>query len=173
MPASVRDRRLESDLQKLTQLAERSDGTVRITSTSGKPPHTYTIALRCKGIECLNGNSPVFREYHQIAIQLPAAYPSPAGRPVVSFLTPIFHPHVFPNQMVCLGSTVVGEYLDSLVLRIGALIQCDPKYFNFSSPANREAAQWAQQHRHLFPLGTCSFAGTKTGGSEIEWTELK
>jgi len=173
MSGSVRDRRLDSDWAKLRQLADCSGSTVRILSTSGKPPHSYTITLRCTGVERVTGNKPILRHEHTIEIQLPAAYPSPAGRPIVTFLTPIFHPHVFPNLKVCLGSTLVGEYLDSLVLRIGALIQCDPKYFDFNSPANREAAQWAQRNLELFPLGNCSFVEADRRGSDVVWTDLK
>jgi ubiquitin-protein ligase len=170
---SVRDRRLESDWEKVNQLAQHSGGTIRIVSTSGRPPHSYVITFRCRGIERVNQHRPVFRDEHTLRIQFPAAYPSPAGRPVVSFVTPIFHPHVFPNQNVCLGSTLVGEYLDSLVLRLGALIQCDPKYFDFNSPANREAAEWARQNLSLFPLGHCSFVEKENSRSEVEWTDLR
>src|SRR5262245_41221 len=102
---SVRDRRLESDYEKVQELAKNSGGTISVDRVVGSPPHTYTITLHCRGIERLNGSTPVYRERHTFNLQLPAAYPSPAGRPLVSFATPVFHPHVFPNQMVCLGST--------------------------------------------------------------------
>ena len=170
---SVRERRLESDYGKVQDLVRNSAGAVSIENTVGAPPHTYTITVRCRGIERLNGNVPVFRDRHTFKIQLPAAYPSPAGRPVVAFSTPVFHPHVFSNQMVCLGATAVGEYLDSLILRIGALIQYEPQYFDFNSPANREAAEWARRNLRLFPLDRCTFKASAASTSVVTWTDIK
>lgn len=170
---SVRERRLESDYAKVQELVKNSGRTVHIDRVVGSPPHTYTVTLRCRGVERLNGNSPVYRDQHTFNIQLPSAYPSPAGRPLVSFATPVFHPHVFPNQMVCLGSTAVGEYLDSLILRIGALIQYDPQYFDFNSPANRDAAEWARRNMRLFPLDSCRFKTATAPPGVVTWTDIK
>jgi hypothetical protein len=170
---TVRERRLASDFEKVQGLARNSGGSIQVDFTMGSPPHRYTITMRCRGVSRLNGISPVYRDTHTFTIELPAAYPSPAGRPLVTFSTPIFHPHVFSNQTVCLGSSLVGEYLDGLILRIGSLIQYDPQYFDFNSPANRVAAEWAKRNMGLFPLGNCPFKASLAGSSAITWTDLK
>jgi hypothetical protein len=125
---TVRDRRLGSDYEKLQHLVKSSGGSLVIESVSGRPPSEYVIGYKCRGIESLRGGAPVFRDYHLVRIHLPVAYPSGAGRPVAQFLTPTYHPHVFSNNVICLGTTTISEYLDALVLRIGSIIQFDPQY---------------------------------------------
>ena len=168
----VRQRRLASDYQRLKALAEASGGTLIIESTAGNPPDTYVLAYKCRGIERLTGNGPVYRDSHRVEIRLPAIYP--ALQPLCTVLTPIFHPHVWQNNMVCLGkSWRPAEYLDLLALRIGAVIQCEPQYFDFEHPANREAAAWAHQHMTLFPLGNCKFWVSPDPMAQIQWTDMK
>jgi hypothetical protein len=55
------------------------------------------------------------------------------------------------------------------VLRIGALLQLDPKVLNFNSPANGEATRWAMQHRHRLPLGQVTFKAPTSPRRSIEW----
>jgi hypothetical protein len=43
------------------------------------------------------------------------------------------------------------------VLRIGALLQWDPKVLNPRSPANHEAMNWALKNKDRLPLGKVSF----------------
>ncbi len=170
---TVRHRRLESDHKMVCKLIAASGGSLVLESTSGDPPHSYVLRYHCRGVERVSGRLPVIREEHRVKIALPANYPALA--PTAVMLTPIFHPHVFPNSVICLGRRwTPAEYLDSLVLRIGAIIQCDPRYFDFSSAANRAAADWAQANMHLFPTGDCSFKSSVAGAAgEISWTNIQ
>lgn len=169
---TVRDRRLASDYEKLQAVVNNSGDSLVIESVTGKPPSDYVIGYRCKGIEGLHRGTPVFSDYHRVQIHLPAAYPSAAGRPVAQLLTPMYHPHVFSNNVVCLGAMTINEYLDALVMRIGAIIQYDPQYFDFNSPANRDAADWAKRNMRLFPVGSCTFRAPTRTAARVVWNDL-
>jgi ubiquitin-protein ligase len=167
----IREARLRADFRMVSELVSQSGGTIRIEETTGNPPEIYVLGYRCTGIERLNANNPVYRSDHRVRIELPANYPG--HKPLVAMLTPIFHPHIWENNIVCIGQWKINEYLDRLVLRIGAIIQYDPQYFDFGSPANHTAASWAQVHKRLFPVGTCNFTKPANGSGEISWTTLK
>lgn len=172
MNGTVRTRRLHADLQMVQSLVSNSGGTLTIERVSGNPPEGYVMVYRCRGIERIDGGRPVYRDIHRVQIELGASYP--AQQPRAIMLTPIFHPHVFPNSVVCLGSRwTLAEYLDSLILRIGAIIQYDPQYFDFNSPANSSAATWARQNMRSFPVGTCSFKVAQPSMGTISWTNIK
>jgi ubiquitin-protein ligase len=89
----IRETRLENDFNEVSQLIANSGGTIALISSQGKPAYEYVIEYRCKGIERLQGNDPVFRTNHQVQIILSNDYPR--NSPSAKFLTPIFHPNVF------------------------------------------------------------------------------
>lgn len=171
--ASVRDRRLTADFESVTRLLAGSGSAIELASTSGRPPVQYVLTYRCPGIlRLVDGQKTEITQSHSVQIDLPAAYPAQA--PTVRFLTPIFHPHVWPQtNLVCIGRWTISEQLDQLLLRIGALIQYDPQYFDFKSPANRAAAEWAARSMRLFPLGSITFKRENDTGQTIDWKELK
>lgn len=157
MPEDARSRRLKVDHDKLVALEARSGGALSIESTAGTPPAKYVVRLRCKGIERVEADKPIVREEHRLEIKVPAAYPLAA--PYVRLLTPVFHPHIFENSQVCLGSRwVVGEGLDNLVVRLAAILRGAPEYFDFESAANGKAADWYEDHLAIFPLQSDPFA---------------
>jgi ubiquitin-protein ligase len=167
----VRQRRLAADHQMVSQLVTESGNTLHVESIDGNPPHTYIIQYRCRGIERLNGQAPIYREEHRVRIALPANYP--AQGPVATMLTPIFHPHIWSSNAICLGRWTLSERLDNLLTRIGAIIQYDPQYFDFNSPANRDASAWAQRNMRLFPVGRCNFKVPSARAGEISWTNIR
>jgi ubiquitin-protein ligase len=169
--SDVRDRRLSADYAKVRMLTERSGGRLVIESTRGHPPHVYALIYHCRGIEALRGDQPSYRREHRVQFLLPAAYPG--DRPAVKVLTAVVHPHVFEySNDVCIGAWRISEHLDQLVLRIGAILQWDPQYFDFRSPANHAAATWARSHMHLFPLDTMTFTRSARPPDPIEWRDL-
>jgi len=117
----VRETRLTNDLRQVSELIANSGGSLKLISKTGNPPYEYVIEYRCKGIETVNGNNPVYRNTHQVKIILGTNYPR--EKPDAKFLTPIFHPNVFSNQNVCLGNYwTPGETVTELILRIGKII---------------------------------------------------
>jgi hypothetical protein len=170
------DLRRSSDYEKVKKLVENSENLLEIESIEGEPPRQFVIAYHCKGIEKIDkSGTAIIRDRHRVEITLPANYP--VDRPYALFLTPIFHPNVFENNVICLGETWnVNESLDNLILRIGKIIQYDVDYMNLQSPANWDAMSWAESHRDLFPIGTDTFLQSKPESGKEEdqvvWTDL-
>ena len=167
----IREKRLENDFKELSQLVNNSGGTLAIVSTQGKPVEVYTIEYRCKGIESLQNNQPVYRTTHSVEITLGNNYPR--EKPNAKFITDIFHPNVFKNKNVCLGSYwTMAENLSELVIRIGKIIQYSKDVLNLKSPANSEAEDWAENNMQLFPVDTQTFKATKKPTSTIVWNDF-
>lgn len=162
---SVREKRLKNEFQSVSELVANSGGGLAIVSTLGNPPYQYTIEYRCRGIEGLNGNEPVFRTTHQVEISLGNNYPK--SKPDAKFLTPIFHPNVWSNLDVCLGSYwTMAETIPELIIRIGKIIQYSKDVLNLDSPASASAKNWAENNMSRFPIDT------KTFKSQVDWEEL-
>ncbi|MDE2126840.1 MAG: hypothetical protein KGJ62_09650 [Armatimonadetes bacterium] len=148
---SARERRLRNDYISVVRLARASRGSLIVESTRGNPPHEYVLAYQCRGIERLERERPIYRLHHRVHVRLPARYPAPSGAPHVRMMTPLFHPHVYPNSDVCMGGWQTTEFLDDFVLRIGALLQYDRRYLNVLDPANETAVAWAHHNLALLP----------------------
>lgn len=155
--ANARDLRLQSDCRHLRALALGSGGTLAIESVKGVPADQYVLIYRCRGIERLEHGRPVYRDLHRVSIRLPSKYPAPIAPPRVQLLTPLYHPHVYKNLVVCMGSWQTSEFLDQFALRLGALLQFEREYLAIQDPANEEAVEWAKKNRLLFPTDTCTF----------------
>ncbi len=148
---TAQSRRLRTDFAKVQALLDRAPAFLELESAAGDPPSRYLLSYRCLSVERVEGEQAVFRDVHQVEIKVPSGYP--LEPPTVRILTPIYHPHVFTSGQVCLGSRwQVGEGMDNLLLRIGAILRFEPAYLDFKSPANLEAAQWAAAHLADFPL---------------------
>ncbi|MCA2685278.1 MAG: hypothetical protein IM504_01415 [Microcystis sp. M038S2] len=161
----VRETRLTNDLRQVSELIANSGGSLKLISKTGNPPYEYVIEYRCKGIETVNGNNPVYRNTHQVKIILGTNYPR--EKPDAKFLTPIFHPNVFSNQNVCLGNYwTPGETVTELILRIGKIIQYSKDVLNLKSPANGTAKTWASNNMSRFPVDT------QTLKVNLGWTDI-
>ena len=153
----VRERRLQSDYNRLNSLVASHPAKLAVETSRGAPPETYLLVLRGRSIAEGKGKEVVFCKQQHVKIELGAEYP--AMPPLVTFLTPIFHPHVWPqNNVACLGPWNVTETLDNLVMRLYSIAVFDPDHLNWKSVANQEAAVWASRNQHLFPLARLSSA---------------
>lgn len=149
--ASPRDRRLKSDYEAMLRLQDESS-IIRFSSR-GTPADQYIVTFYGAGT-CRREESQevLIRQEHTIWINLTAAYPRMI--PELSWRTPIFHPNVSASGVICLGAYqtnwVPSLKLDELCLMLWDMI----RYQNFDSesPYNREAAMWARDHKHRFPL---------------------
>jgi hypothetical protein len=109
-------------------------------------PETYGVSFRGLGLWSPNGSGNVLiREGHEVVIRLGASYPRMI--PELVWKTPIFHPNISSNGIVCLGgySThwVPSLQLDELCTMLWDMIRF--ANFDVDSPYNREAAQWARE----------------------------
>ncbi len=167
---NVREKRLHNDFKALSELIDNSGETLAIISTSGNPPYQYVIEYRCRGIEGLNNNEPVFRTTHQVQISLGNNYPR--SKPDAKFLTSIFHPDVFPNGSVCLGRwSEMAETLPELVLRIGKVIQYVDDIIYKAGYDNHQAWEWYQNNRDRLPVDNKTFKSLPTN-SDIIWNDI-
>lgn len=91
--------------------------------------------------------SPYSKGRFSITIKFPENYPY--GAPEICFMTPIFHPNVWPDGSLCWHSNDENGssyFADALVGAINILL-VDP---NPDSPANPEAANLFNSNRHLY-----------------------
>ena len=148
---SPREKRLQTDLQKVQRLAAGSGGALVLAGFRGKPPTAYILEFHCPSLVKEPGGQVLVRHSHRVEIVLGPDYPM--TKPTARMLTPVFNPHVFSTQQICLGGAWTPlETLDVLILRIGAILQMDPKVINYSSLANSEAGTWARRNRDSLPL---------------------
>lgn len=170
---NARDLRLQADYDQVRALADRSGGRLVIESVKGRPPDQYVLVYHCRTIERLHAGKPVYRSLNRVRITLPARYPVPSAPPVVEMQTAIFNPHVYLNRLVCIGSWQTSEYLEDIVLRLGAMMQFDRRYMDVRDPANDQAMYWVTQNLILLPTDHISFSGddtplTRSGGQKTD-----
>ncbi len=148
MRMSPRLRRLWSDQRAMEQLRAESQ-ILDYTAPGamfGGPPETYGVRFRGLGLWSPDGSKEVsIREEHEVLIRLGASYPR--MMPELIWKTPIFHPNISANGIVCLGgySThwVPSLQLDELCTMLWDMIRYEN--FDVDSPYNRAAAQWAKE----------------------------
>jgi predicted Zn finger-like uncharacterized protein len=145
---SPRQRRLRADADQMRQ-AFGDFPLIKIRSTDGDPPDSYTIEYFVKGLERIPGRKdPIERHYHLAEIRLISEYPRLG--PQCKMLTPCFHPNIEPAT-ICVGDHwTAGERLVDLVVRIGELITFQA--YNIKSPLDGEAAMWADLHMRELPI---------------------
>lgn len=144
---SPRQRRLLADLKSLTERFS-SFPLIRVKSSFGNPPEKYVIAYNVKGIERIDGERIVYRNYHEVEIKLPGTYPRTP--PLCRMLTPVFHPNIEP-AVICIGDHwTAAERLCDLVVRIGEMIAYQAH--NVKSPLDGEAAMWTDLHLDMLPI---------------------
>ncbi len=151
MRKSPRDRRLNSDFESVKLL--RAESTIFSFDSAGIPPKQYRMKFRGNGVRRdSNGHIEVCSQ-HEVLVELGTAYPRMI--PYIAWQTPIFHPNISHNGVVCLGGYGT-HWVPSLTLSEMCTMLWDMirfKNFDVDSPYNREAALWAkQQQDYKFPL---------------------
>ena len=153
MPAhdSPHLRRLRSDHAALSALQAES-AIFRFRADWGIPPRRYDIELYGPGLERVD-NAVVTRSTHRIEIKLGGAYPRIL--PDIRWSTPIFHPNISEQGLVCLGGFgthwAAGIGLNDLCSLLWDFARM--AHYDVRSPYNREAAVWvATQREFQFPL---------------------
>jgi ubiquitin-protein ligase len=146
----VRERRLQSDFQAVRAACLVSRHRIVLEESIGKPPEAYHLLFRCVGLTAVIDGEAIYAEQHKVFIQFPPLYPALA--PVIRVMTPLLHPHVWANGVVCLGSWRPSEKLDSVLQRVGEILIYAPSALNWRSVANDDAAAWARHNSDRFPL---------------------
>ena len=151
MRKSPRQRRLEADFRSVRKLDDESS--IFSFLASGEPPNRYRLLFEGPGISRdASGKIQVVNK-HEVIVELGASYPRMV--PNLLWQTPIFHPNISNNGVVCLGGYgthwVPSLTLDEMSTMLWEMIRY--RNFDIQSPYNREAALWARdQKKYSFPL---------------------
>jgi len=145
---TARMRRLASDWEQVKKDFAGHQNIV-ITPIGDEPPEKYHVTYFVNGIYLMPDGSIELLARHEVEITLHAEYPR--YKPICRILTPIWHPN-FRDGQICIGDIWgAGESLSDIIINIGDMIQY--KSWNSYSPLSAEAAQWAMENKHLFPVG--------------------
>ena len=144
----ARMRRLASDYEEVKKNFAGHKNII-VTPVGEEPPEKYHVTYFVNGIYLLPDGRIETLGRHEVDITLHADYPR--YKPICKITTPIWHPN-FRDGQICIGDIWgAGESLSDIIINIGDMIQY--KSWNSSSPLSADAAQWAMENKHLFPVG--------------------
>ncbi len=151
MRKSPRQRRLEADFRSVEKLDAESS--IFSFQASGDPPTRYRLQFDGPGISRDSYGKIQITAKHEVIVELGASYPRMV--PNLLWQTPIFHPNISNNGVVCLGGYgthwVPSLTLDEMSTMLWDMIRYEN--FDIQSPYNRDAALWARdQKKFSFPL---------------------
>ena len=145
---TARMRRLASDWEQVKKDFTGHKNII-VTPVGDEPPEKYHVTYFVNGIYLLEDGRIETLARHEVEITLHAEYPR--YKPICKILTPIWHPN-FRDGQICIGDIWgAGESLSDIIINIGDMIQY--KSWNSYSPLSADAAQWAMDNKHLFPVG--------------------
>lgn len=145
---SARMRRIASDWEQIRKDFAGHKNII-VTPAGGNPPEQYNVTYFVNGIYLLPDGRIETLARHEVEITLHSEYPR--YKPICKIKTPIWHPN-FRDGQICIGDIWgAGESLSDIIINIGDMIQY--KSWNSYSPLSADAAQWAMDNKHLFPVG--------------------
>ena len=145
---TARMRRLASDYEEIKKTFAGHKNII-VTPIGDEPPEKYHVTYFVNGIYLLPDGRIETLGRHEVEITLHADYPR--YKPICKILTPIWHPN-FRDGQICIGDIWgAGESLSDIIINIGDMIQY--KSWNSYSPLSADAAKWAMENKHLFPVG--------------------
>ena len=144
----ARLRRIASDYEQIKKDFTGHKNII-VTPIGPEPPEKYHVTYFVNGIYLLEDGRIETLGRHEVEITLHADYPR--YKPICRILTPIWHPN-FRDGQICIGDIWgAGESLSDIIINIGDMIQY--KSWNSYSPLSADAAKWAMENKHLFPVG--------------------
>lgn len=141
-------RRLQNDHEQMIAMHGRN-GLIHIIAMDGDPPERYLVGFRCRGVAAIDEDGePQIRDDHQVELILTIEYPR--LRPLMHWLTPIFHPNFDGAGGICIKEWYPQQTLRELCEVLAEMVQY--KNYNTTSPLNMDAAMWAMQARDRLPI---------------------
>ena len=145
---NARLRRIASDYEQIKKDFAGHKNII-VTPIGDEPPEKYHVTYFVNGIYLQPDGRIETLGRHEVEITLHAEYPR--YKPICKILTPIWHPN-FRDGQICIGDIWgAGESLTDIIINIGHMIQY--KSWNSYSPLSADAAAWAMDNKHLFPVG--------------------
>jgi Ubiquitin-conjugating enzyme len=151
--SAVSQLRRTQDQQLLLNLIARSEGGLKPKGQLNTQAERITLELTLPTVASIHYPTDI-QASCIIEIQLPLRYPfTPPSAKVRSTQ---WHPNVWPNGNICLGTRwQATEGLDLFVARIVKLLTYDPLLVNLQSMAHSDAGHWYSQalkkHPSAFP----------------------
>jgi ubiquitin-protein ligase len=142
-PDDVRRARLAADYEEMRTIR----GPVIHWQSNDVPPADYIVTFNVRSYL----SPTTTRDEHRIRILLSPNHPFEKPTVMMHAMTPIFHPHVWPDGKVCIGHWDYREGLASFVVKLARLFQFDPQLIDPYSIANYKAADWFYANPTLFP----------------------
>jgi len=151
MRKSPRDRRLQADFESVERLSHQSS--IFSFESSGRSHQRYRMLFSGRGLARTSEGRIGLADQHEVMVELGAAYPR--LMPQLAWQSPVFHPNISNNGVVCLGGYgthwVPSLTLDKLCSMLWDMIRY--KNFDIESPYNRDAALWIRtQNQFSLPL---------------------
>lgn len=144
----ARLRRIASDYEQIKKDFAGHKNIV-VTPIGDEPPQKYHVTYYVNGIYLQPDGRIETLGRHEVEIELHSEYPR--YKPICKIQTPIWHPN-FRDGQICIGDIWgAGESLTDIIINIGDMIQY--KSWNSYSPLSVDAAVWAMDNKHLFPVG--------------------
>ncbi len=145
---NARMRRIASDCEQIKKNFSNHKNIV-VEPIGAEPAVKYRVTYYLNGIYLQDDGRIETLGKHIVIITLHAEYPR--YKPICTIATPIWHPN-FRDGQICIGDIWgAGESLSDIIINIGDMIQY--KSWNASSPLSADAAEWAIENKHLFPVG--------------------
>jgi hypothetical protein len=147
--------RRHHDLELLTKLIERSQETLQWKNSPAESQISNRFLLLLRLPTSASAHYPQqVQNICDLTIELPLRYPFVP--PIAKVTSPIWHPNVFPNGNVCLGTRwQASEGIDLFIARVARLLIFDPLLVNLQSVANHIAGNWyresSKNHPNAFP----------------------
>ena len=136
---------LKKDHKEMLNLAENASQ-ITFETNRKDTPDIYTIKFNIdsfKSAPVKTNEKPELISDHIVMIKLHATYPR--DKPILRWVTPIFHPNISEDGAVCLGQ-LEYRYLPGFgIARIVAMLEELIRWRNYglAEPFNQEAASWA------------------------------
>lgn len=145
---NARMRRITSDYEQIKKNFANHKNIV-VEPIGEEPAEKYRVTYYVNGIYMMDDGRIETLGKHVVVITLHAEYPR--YKPICTIATPIWHPN-FRDGQICIGDIWgAGESLSDIIVNIGDMIQY--KSWNSFSPLSADAAEWAINNKHLFPVG--------------------
>jgi len=159
---TARMKRIMSDFENIKKdFFEHKN--IIVTPENTEYPEKYFVTYFLNGIYFAADGQLMRLDRHDVEITLHAEYPR--YKPVCKIMTPIFHPN-FKDGQICIGDIWgAGESLTDIIINIGDMIQY--KSWNSFSPLSADAAKWAMENKHLFPIGNVELINAEQVPVEI------
>ncbi|GAA0078119.1 hypothetical protein UT300005_24970 [Clostridium sp. CTA-5] len=145
---NARLRRITADYEEIKK-SFNGHKNIIVEPIGVEPAEKYKVTYYINGIYLDKDDKIETLNKHIITITLHSEYPR--YKPICTIETPIWHPN-FKDSQICIGDIWgAGESLCDIIVNIGDMIQY--KSWNAFSPLCADAAKWAIENKHLFPVG--------------------